>query len=711
VATLVFSTVGTILGGPIGGAIGALIGQSVDQQLLSPPSRGPRLGDLAVQTSSYGTQVPRIYGAMRVAGSVIWATDLVEGEQTSGAKGQPDVVYSYSVSLAVALSSRPVAAIGRIWADGQLLRGAEGDFKVPVTFRFYDGSEDQEIDPLIGSIEGIATTPAYRGLALAVFENFELAQFGNRIPFMTIEVIADVDAPTVADVLGDAAGGAIAAGGSQTIAGYAAYGASVRTAVEPLVDCFDVRLFDDGVQLRSPSSEGAVTIGDEEFGNSADGSKAPRIQREQLPVRSVPSALRLSYYDPDRDYQAGEARAVAGEQSGTEVQQQLPAVLSASDAKGLVGQMLARQWAERDRLTLRLPPGRMALEPGSIVELELAPRRWTVDNCTLDAFVAIVELRPCYEAPEAVAADAGRIAANSDVVEAGVALALLDVPDVLGLATDRPTLLLAGSSASPGWRARSVTISGAGQALAVQTARRKSMLGQAVTALGDGSPYLIDDMNAVEVALVDADQWLTSCTDDALTQGTNLAVVGGELLQFGEAISLGGGRFRLVRLLRGRGGTEGAMSGHAAGDAFCLVQRDALQAVALPAWLGGCVLTATDRSGASGTAVVAATALRPFAPVNLQAVLEGDLALAWTRRSRSGAGWLDAVDVPLGETREQYRATLTGTAYSIELLCEGPTVTIEAAELTQLGTGPVAIEVRQLGDWAASPPAHTTISL
>jgi hypothetical protein len=90
VATLVLSTVGTVLGGPVGAAIGALIGQSIDQELLGGSSRGPRLGDLSVQTSSYGTQVPRVYGIMRVAGSVVWATDLAEGSATSGAKGKPD---------------------------------------------------------------------------------------------------------------------------------------------------------------------------------------------------------------------------------------------------------------------------------------------------------------------------------------------------------------------------------------------------------------------------------------------------------------------------------------------------------------------------------------------------------------------------------------------------------------------------------------------
>ena len=67
-ATLVLSSVGTALGGPVGAAIGSLIGHSIDQQLFGGgPKQGPRLGDLSVQTSSYGTAIPRIYGRMRVA--------------------------------------------------------------------------------------------------------------------------------------------------------------------------------------------------------------------------------------------------------------------------------------------------------------------------------------------------------------------------------------------------------------------------------------------------------------------------------------------------------------------------------------------------------------------------------------------------------------------------------------------------------------------
>ncbi|VAW00743.1 Gene Transfer Agent host specificity protein, partial [hydrothermal vent metagenome] len=140
-ATLVLTAVGTAIGGPIGGLIGATIGQQIDQNILFKPKgrEGPRLQELAVQTSSYGSQVPRIYGNMRVAGTVVWATDLKESKsREGGGKGRPSTtVYSYSACFAVALSSRAVKNIGRIWADGKIFRGSAGDFKTETGFRFY----------------------------------------------------------------------------------------------------------------------------------------------------------------------------------------------------------------------------------------------------------------------------------------------------------------------------------------------------------------------------------------------------------------------------------------------------------------------------------------------------------------------------------------------------------------------------------------------
>ena len=199
-ATLVLTTVGTLVGGPVGGAIGAVLGQAIDQRLFAPkPRQGPRLGDLSVQTSSYGSAIPKIFGTMRVAGTMIWSSDLIERRATrGGGKGQPGTVeYSYAASFAVALSGRPVLEVRRIWADGKLLRGSAGDWKAKTGFRLYRGSEDQAPDPLIASAEGLGQAPAFQGIAYVVFEELDLTDFGNRIPSLTFELVADDGPVTV----------------------------------------------------------------------------------------------------------------------------------------------------------------------------------------------------------------------------------------------------------------------------------------------------------------------------------------------------------------------------------------------------------------------------------------------------------------------------------------------------------------------------------
>ena len=75
-ATIVLTAAGSLLG-PIGGAAGTLLGQSIDGHIFGPKGRqGPRLQDLKVQTSSYGAQIPKLFGTMRVAGTVIWAAGV-----------------------------------------------------------------------------------------------------------------------------------------------------------------------------------------------------------------------------------------------------------------------------------------------------------------------------------------------------------------------------------------------------------------------------------------------------------------------------------------------------------------------------------------------------------------------------------------------------------------------------------------------------------
>ena len=204
-ATLVLQAVGAALGGvlgpvgaAIGGALGGVAGASIDQALLGGETArtGPRLERLTLMASTEGAAIPRLYGAMRLGGQVIWATELDEitTQTTRGSKGarQTTTQYSYRANFAVGLGEGPVAAIRRIWADGvELDLGS-------IDWRLHRGTETQEPDPLIIAKEGEAHAPAYRGLAYVVFEGLALEAYGNRLPQLSFEVIKPVEGPAKA---------------------------------------------------------------------------------------------------------------------------------------------------------------------------------------------------------------------------------------------------------------------------------------------------------------------------------------------------------------------------------------------------------------------------------------------------------------------------------------------------------------------------------
>lgn len=716
-ATLVLSTVGTILGGPVGGAIGSLLGQSIDQQLFGPgPRHGPRLGDLAVQTSSYGTPIPRLFGTMRVAGSIVWSTDLQESSQTQGAKGQPDTVtYSYSVSFAVALSSRPILGVKRIWADGKLIRTAEGVFTVSTTFRFYDGSQDQPVDPLIATIEGTDSTPAYRGSALAVFEHLDLAEFGNRIPFLTFEVVADEGPVPAADILSDSSGGAIDCSAPHVLNGYAAYGSTIGSAIEPLLDILGIPLFDSGRQLISPS---AITLepGSDELGCGVGEEHRARTERSHAPALTLPASLSLNYYDPDREYQAGLARASVDSLASTAANIELPAVLESGHAKGLAETCLARRWAERDRLTLRLPQAYLDLRPGTLIRAAALADGWKAERVSIEGFSVAIELRPVHAMIGELSADPGRVLPSEGVVPTPTTTSVVELPDDGSGTADSPVVVVAASNGGSGSRSVPLTVEVGGSEPMSISSSTAAVQGVALNALGDGQSALIDGIGSVVVELA-SDAWLESRDLGALVEGANLALLGNELIQFSSALALGSRQFRLSGLLRGRRGTEWAMGLHQSGERFLLIERAALHRLAITSAQTGARLKVTPRGLSDGQAeatelVVTGEAMRPLSPVRLRAAFlpDGSLECSWTRRSRHGWAWLDSVDAPLDVSVELYRVTVKGAAGALAVETAINDATFAPGEVAALGPGNLEIGVVQVGDLAVSRPAQLTLN-
>ncbi|KQM57897.1 MULTISPECIES: GTA baseplate fiber-binding domain-containing protein [unclassified Sphingomonas] len=701
-ATMVLTTLGGAVAGPAGAALGRIAGQAVDGTVFGGPARqGPRLRELQVQLSSYGTQISKLFGTMRVAGTVIWATDLREAAATSGKGAARTTRYSYTASFAVALSARPIRGIRRIWAEGKLLRGAAGDWKTRTGFRWYPGDEAQMPDPLIASLVGIGNAPAHRGMAYAVFEDLALADFGNRIPSLTFEVEADAAPMAVGTIVAALGGGAIRAGAvGPLLAGYAASGERVRDAVEAIVEPLGgwYAAEGDGIALRIGAGPARM------LPDTALAVEAPAWRRPP----GVPADVAIAYHDPARDYQAGVQQVVRPGGAGRMLRIELPAAMDAATAAGIAADRAAREGAARDVRTVALDWRAIDVAPGDRVTLSDDPGLWRVRRSRIEAMRITLELVRITSAGQAGRPATGTAQLAADVLTGRTALRLVELPGEDAGAVPWVGVVAAGTA--PGWRRATLSVgSDADGWREIGDTAAAGVFGTVTVPPAPGSALVEDRASAVEVLLLHDGMMLDGIDAAAVDRGGNAALVGDEIIQFGSAVRIGPARWLLSRLWRGRRATEAAMATHRAGERFVLLDAATLRridgvGVGTPV---GVVATGIDAADvATATVTPNGEWLVPPAPVHLSITTDGDgPLLRWVRRTRLFVPWRDGVDMPLVEEREAYRLSIVdaaGTLRSFELA--------EPQWRLADGTGPVTIEVRQIGTNGLSPPATLSYS-
>lgn len=724
-ATLILSAVGTVFGGPLGGALGALIGRQVDAAVIGGRRvEGPRLKELSVQTSSYGSALPLHFGHIRASGTVIWATELVERrEKSGGGKGRPSVTnFSYSASFAVAVASRPIAGIGRIWADGNLLRGEAGDLKAGGQLRVYSGHGDQPVDGLLVQAEGVARNPAYRGLAYVVFEDLELADFGNRIPSLTLEIIADDGAVSFADVIGEMLPDAKAGDLAQTpVSGFTIDQGAVGDVLATLSDVTPMTCAVQGDALAFGLAEVAPDAGVPMLpaptagGDSAEDARADGWSRRR---DALPSARQCAvrYYDIARDYQPGMQRSIGRSGPGDVSVIELPAALTAAEARALADKAAQRFTQARDTLRYRISEIDPALGPGAMVRTPVAEGIWRIDQWEWQADGVMLDLAAVpRSSPSSGIADSGRANHPADEVPSPTRLAAFEVPwDGVGDGTI-PAIRIAASALTAGWTGAALFArhpDGTLDALG-STGRRRAIAGMALGVLPPASPLLFDAASFVDVELASAEFVLDAVTWAQLMQGANKAVLGEEIVQFAFAESLGSRVWRLSGFLRGRGGTEFATVGHDAGEPFALLDDNL---VVIDAGIVGesasndiVAIGRGDADPVIGQIGNAGLTMRPLAPVHGRVVLQpdGGLSLYWVRRSRGAWSWLDEVDAPLNEATELWEVGFGG-GQSPLFVWQTPAAALDltSARVSELRASAVehVFVIRQVGRQSRSLP-------
>ncbi|MDX1924581.1 MAG: glycoside hydrolase TIM-barrel-like domain-containing protein [Rickettsiaceae bacterium] len=194
------SSVGSFFGGGMLSSAGRYLGNWIGDELENDYEErqffriGKYKDNLYPISSIEGRPIPLIYGKGRVDGQLIWARSIKEVPvETSSIRYFADhmnkstkVDFLYYATFALGICEGQIDQIDRIWANNELINIAD------YNYRLYLGTEEQMPDPAMVSING-CPSPAYRGLAYIVFENFPLAEFGNNIPKFSFEVSRTIE--------------------------------------------------------------------------------------------------------------------------------------------------------------------------------------------------------------------------------------------------------------------------------------------------------------------------------------------------------------------------------------------------------------------------------------------------------------------------------------------------------------------------------------
>jgi hypothetical protein len=199
VLPIVGAAIGAYFGGQtgaqIGWAIGSVIGNAVDPEVI----QGPKIGDIATQTSQEGVPIPIVFALSQpMAGNIIaCGTPKIVNKESQQGKGGGPVTTSQSVyrTYAIGICEGPITALIRCWKNGTLVYdsrpGGQGsnNSKFMQYTRIFLGGYDQMPSPDLEAQFGAANTPAHRGLAYIVRANDDLTNLQGAVPQFTFQVL------------------------------------------------------------------------------------------------------------------------------------------------------------------------------------------------------------------------------------------------------------------------------------------------------------------------------------------------------------------------------------------------------------------------------------------------------------------------------------------------------------------------------------------
>ena len=678
-------------------------------------NEGSRLDDLNIQQSAYGIFIPIVYGIARVSGNVIWATELEEEKvvtkEKQGGKGgigsstTTNITWNYYANFALAFGRGEASTLGRVWADGKLvwdgteivpLEGQTAEEQtskqdsVGYMFRFYNGSEAQELDPLIDLKTG-GLSPSFKGICYMVFERLPLTNFNNRLPNITAEITFDASL-TIADITsrilnetGIPTTEYNVAQLTDTIDGYVIDShATAKSLIEPLSELFTFNFVERDRVLLAQKQGGthALTIPESKL---LTNFQEPEVVETLQQTVEAPAVLSLEYISQALDYGQAVAHArrilIPNVSFGNNYEQQFPIISNATLMKQRAEILLYDLWIKRYTFIVNLPKSYLQLDPTDIIRLQLDSGLLFTGSISDMEIGADLSVKLTLQQEEQTVytsntvADPGHVNVQVQAQTGASELFVLDIPYIrdIDAGNDSPITYWMGSPQSDYLWGGGILYQSLDDTAFIEVDRQSTEVayGTLTTALpnpvGDPTTWSLEAISITMNVTVGVDQF-ESITTAQLNEGYNLLAVtksngDTELLQFQTVAQNDDDNpniLTLSNILRGRRGTDTFVYNHSTGERAILLTLDTVQILNYPlAHLNtllyyrlvtnGFLLEETD----SDQFTLAANCLKPYAPVlyTAERLANGDITLGWTRRTRFGA---TPTLVPLNEERELY---------------------------------------------------------
>lgn len=722
--------------------------------LLTPSSKvkqeGPRLNDLSAPKSSYGAGIPRIYGSVRVAGNLMWSTNIretVTTQQSSSGGGKgggggtitETTTYTYNGSFAVLLGEGQIAGIKRIWLNSKLVYNVApdadaGTYNSSLNFankiRIYYGTAWQGQDSLIAAYQGSAYTPAYRGRSYIVFDDIPLEEWGNRLPTVSVEVVQSgyysdgrlYSTPTnvgaIAQDICSRVGFALSDLDTTEVNDIAVQGfwtntnISARDALAQLQNVFFFDVIESGGKLKfikqiRPGSPLSIPIADlatHEYGQQRpDNFNSIRTQDTE-----ILDEVSVTYLDVGYAYQQASQsakRQISPNKNKNDLKFDI--VLDASTALAVARKTLYLGWAQRRRFTFTLPLKYAGLEPGDIASIPFFgndPQLIYIVKINIGAnFLLECEGIPYEPSLLALSAVATAPAVSLAIpASSSTTLTLLDINLVNDTDTDFGIYVAATGNAA--WRNAGLYVSrnnGNSYEFA-KSLITKTVTGTCNNTLGTASEFTRDLGNSLSVTI--ASGQLESLGEIDFMNGRNCALVGNEIIYFKNATLTAASTYTLTELLRGRRGTEWAIAGHTANESFVLLsgylERLEGQTLDLNTQrLYKAPISTQTLADITATAfTTTGKSLKPYAPCQVRGRRDGgnNLTITWVRRTRKGGMLVDYKDVDLSELSEAYEVDiLSGSTVVRTLSTTTPTATYSSSnQVADFGSNQTNVNVK-----------------